>query len=123
MKPTREQLKGIFPWASKAFLDANASPDPERLPAPIAQPPPVVPLERVGEREAPCSARVTLRFDVHASRPTDSDNARVKELIDGLRHAGILVDDDWKHVAGTCVFVHKAPKGEEKTVITITPHP
>ena len=112
---TRESILARFPHASRAFIDANL----DRLPTTQPQPAPVLPLERAGEGKEACRTRLALRFDVFAPRPTDSDNARVKEVIDSLRHAGILADDDWRHIAGTSVYVHKAEAGKERTEVRV----
>lgn len=47
------------------------------------------------------SQPVMIAIEIRAARPCDPDNVSfaAKLLIDGLTHAGVLIDDSWKHVA------------------------
>lgn len=72
-----------------------------------------------GEANGPGRARV--RFTGYRVRPLDPDNfaGSVKDLLDGLRHAGLISGDEpWKIILET-EQVKVATFAEEKTVITI----
>lgn len=73
-----------------------------------------------GEKESLSRARV--RFTGYRVRPLDPDNfaGSVKDLLDGCRHAGLIVGDEpWNIILETdqvCVRAY----AQEKTVIEIT---
>lgn len=66
-------------------------------------------------------ARTIVRFTGHRVRPLDPDNfaASIKDLLDGLRHAGIVFGDEpWRIILQTEQVKVKAFK-DERTVIEI----
>lgn len=108
-----EDLKGIFKNASPSFIRANT---PTRLPAEPVQPKAAVPAEvfpevkiqdpqpeqnkadtlggtTQGKEEG--VPRTLVCFTLYRCRPLDPDNAAgsVKNVLDGLRHAKIILDD------------------------------
>ena len=67
--------------------------------------------------------RITVRFVGHRVRPLDPDNfaGSVKDLLDGLRHAGLLHGDEpWRIILET-EQVKVSSFKQEKTEITLTP--
>ncbi len=63
-----------------------------------------------------------VKIKVHSIRKrlTDADGVSAKAVIDGLVHAGILIDDSQEYVNEVSYSQEKCKKGEdEKTVITI----
>jgi len=115
---TYDLLKTMFPWASEEFLRAN-SVDAPPLPTPVPEPASRPPLVKAPRREEASRSRVEIRFDFYATRPKDSDNHFVKPLIDALRRASLIPDDDWKHVAGVMLYTHRCDKARERTEVRI----
>jgi hypothetical protein len=69
-----------------------------------------------------CLGRVSVRFVGFRVRPLDPDNfaASIKDLLDGLRHAGIIAGDEpWKIILET-EQVRVAHFEDERTEIEIT---
>lgn len=66
--------------------------------------------------------RVTLRIVGYRARPLDPDNfaSSTKSLIDGLRKAGLLTDDNFWAIKLETEQVKVASYAEEKTEVTIT---
>lgn len=115
-----QELKKMFPNASDAFLAANektvqlldrvdpyavkkdpyevaknsgeiSHPEPEHDKAPA--------LGRAKKGKAKGVSRTLVRFVGYRVRPLDPDNfsGSVKDLLDGLRHAGLISGDEpWK---------------------------
>jgi Holliday junction resolvase RusA-like endonuclease len=67
-------------------------------------------------------AQVTVSWGVNDKRRRDTDNfvGRTKPYIDGLVHAGVLVDDSSRNVIYQFQW-HEAKQKE--TIITVTPCP
>jgi len=65
--------------------------------------------------------RTCVRFTLHRVKYLDPDNAAgsVKDLLDGLRHAGLLSGDEWYRLKLEIDQEKVAHYAEEKTVITI----
>jgi hypothetical protein len=58
-------------------------------------------------------------------RPTDVTNmlASCKPAVDGLVVAGVLIDDDWQHMAlGSCRIERVSTVGDEGLAITVSTH-
>lgn len=134
-------LKALFPNASADFLAENATlgypkktpatgisaqknhdhhTDP-RLPNSIPQSNAPSALGTVAERKAQGDGRAIVRFTGYRVRPLDPDNfaGSVKDLLDGLRHAGYVSGDEpWKIILQTDQVKVKSYK-EERTVIEI----
>jgi hypothetical protein len=74
------------------------------------------------QRKAKSVPRITVRFVGYRVRPLDPDNfaGSVKDLLDGLRHAGLIPGDEpWKIRLET-EQEKVAHYAQEKTVISIT---
>lgn len=65
--------------------------------------------------------RITVRFTGYRVRPLDPDNfaGSVKDLLDGLRHAGIIHGDEWWRIRLETEQVKVSHYKEEETVIEI----
>jgi hypothetical protein len=120
---TRAQILARFPNASESVLSLAdetflggkiPNPEPQRHQAPA--------LGKAVPREATGLRRTLVRFTGYRVRPLDPDNfaGSVKDLLDGLRHAGILQGDEpWRIKLET--EQEKVGKySEEKTIIEIT---
>jgi hypothetical protein len=120
---TRAQILARFPNASESVLSLAdetflvgkiPNPEPQRHQAPS--------LGKAVPREATGLRRTLVRFTGYRVRPLDPDNfaGSVKDLLDGLRHAGILQGDEpWRIKLET--EQEKVGKySEEKTIIEIT---
>ena len=71
--------------------------------------------------EAQSDARVTVRFVGYRVRPLDPDNfaGSVKDLLDGLRHAGLLHGDEPWRIKLETEQVRVASFKEERTEIVL----
>lgn len=148
MPLTRRQLLAQFPHASEAFLRENSVeccsapiPKPKRvLEAVLAQERPV--YEAIPDRPLPHAisechqeqplgnpvqgkeegdGRTIIRFTGFRVRPLDPDNfaGSVKDLLDGIRHAGLISGDEpWKIILQTNQVKVRSFK-EEKTLVEI----
>lgn len=90
---------------------SNTQPEPNQAPA----------LVDPVSREAEGVHRITVRFTGYRVRPLDPDNfaGSVKDLLDGLRHAGIIPEDSWWHIKLETEQVKVSHFKEEETVIEI----
>jgi hypothetical protein len=89
----RQQPDGSF--ARPVAAQRAGSPVAARLPDPKPQPPARKTLDRAAPRKAAGQGRVVVRVTRRASRLLDFDNfAGCKFLIDQLRYAGLIADDD-----------------------------
>lgn len=101
----------------------HANPDPlRRLPHPEPQRHQAPALGGAGEGEAPGDGRAVVRFVGYRVRPLDPDNfaGSVKDLLDGLRHAGLIPGDEPWRIRLETEQVRVRTKAEEKTVIAVT---
>ena len=118
---TRAQILARFPHASESILSL-ADPDPDRE-VPHAKPQchQAPALGGAVQGEAKGIRRTLVRFTGYRVKPLDPDNfaGSVKDLLDGLRHAGILQGDEpWRIKLET--EQEKVGKySEERTVIEI----
>ena len=73
--------------------------------------------------EAAGLCRTRIRFVGYRVQPLDPDNfaGSVKDLLDGLRHAELLLDDNPEHITLETEQVRVAHRKDEKTVIEIEP--
>ncbi len=78
-------------------------------------------LERSNEGEKERLPSVTVRFRGYRVRPLDPDNfaGSVKDLLDGLRHAGLIPGDEPWNIRLETEQVKVDHFAEEKTVIEI----
>lgn len=73
-----------------------------------------------GEAEGP--PRVVVRFVGYRCRPLDPDNfaGGCKDLLDGLRHAGLIGGDEYWRITLITEQVKVSRRSEERTLISIT---
>jgi len=88
----------------------------------VAEPDHGLPLERVASAEGGGAGRVKVRLVRYATRLLDADNfaGGCKYLIDALRHAGFIVNDDPASIALSFDQVKVDTKADEGTEILIT---
>jgi len=109
-----------FPRASSAFVRNNletgskvpdSQPQPDKTPA----------LGAAVQGEEKSVLRLTVCFTLFRVQLLDPDNAAgsCKDLLDGLRHAGILSDDTWYQIKLEVDQQRVDHYNEEKTVIEI----
>lgn len=114
-------LRSLFPRASKSFLNLNETPNLCCLPNSKPQRDKAPALERANAGKTPGLRRIRVRFTGYRTRCLDPDNfaGSCKDLLDGLRHAGLIPSDSyWSIVFETAqeqVETHK----EERTLIEI----
>lgn len=107
-------LLTLFPRASRSCIAANVKvphAEPERYQAPA--------LGKAVPGKAEGAQRVTVRFTGYRVRPLDPDNfaGSVKDLLDGLRHAGLLLGDEPWRVRLETEQVCVRSYGQERTEI------
>lgn len=90
-----------------------------RTPHPVAEPPQRQALEPLPEKQAGDGPRAHLRIERRACRLLDLDNfaGGCKALIDCLKEAGFLADDDPGSVEITFAQVRVRTRKEEGTAI------
>ena len=97
---TRKELILAFPNASQSFLQANATKtnSPVQNPVPKQDHAPTLgsPVQRKKAGLGLAIGRIEVRFTLFRVRCLDPDNAAAstKNLLDGLRHARILPEDN-----------------------------
>ena len=119
------RLKARFPYASAAFIAKNSTNETPQartlLPDPKPKPDASPTLEGTGTGKEKGVRRTLVRFIGYRVRPLDPDNfaGSVKDVLDGLRHAGLIPGDEpWKiRLATEQVRVGKF--SEERTEIEI----
>ena len=94
---------------------------PSGIPHAIPQPPSRQALDHAGPRESPRKARTTLIITRSACSLLDADNyaGGCKPLIDQLRYAKLIADDDPETVEILFRQVKVKTKTEEMTKVTI----
>lgn len=75
-------------------------------------------FEQLGTDIQPFDRPVSISLRVYAVRPRDTDN-NCKLILDGIVHAGVLKDDDYKHLPELHIYVEKVSKGHERIEIDI----
>jgi len=119
---THRELQARYPNASDAFLRLNST-DAARVPAGNAQPDGRVSLGRKAKRNKTVhrstAGRLTLRITVYAIRPADWDGWFTKPIQDGLRHAQLLIGDEWYLLRGEVTSEKVQTLEEQRTVIEI----
>lgn len=125
-KQAEEQLitraRSSFFDVAKDILNSYATPDPYAVlpnPKPKCEPSPA--LGTPATREAQGLVRTLVRITGYRVRPIDPDNfsGGTKNVIDGLRKAGLIPDDDWWRITLQTEQVKVATIKEQKTVIEI----
>lgn len=127
---TENELRKYFPGASASTLRRNKAHDQEKS----SEPEHFVQDESVGaicgkEGDAGSASgsnseskgRVSVTITCYFTRPLDPDNVACKHLIDGLRHAGLLVDDRPQDIDLRIRQAKVDKRSEEKTEVTIRP--
>lgn len=118
---TREQILTRFPHATESTIQRNLSsasqlPHSESQQHSVRQGHP-----QIDSREEAGQDRYRVGIESRRRRLCDPDNLFVKPIIDALRYARLIADDSLKHIELSISQTKVALKGEERTVITITP--
>ncbi len=111
-------LKDRFPLGSAYFYEIN---DQREVSNSKPQSHAENSLDSVATGKETRDTRVRVRFTGHRVRPLDPDNfaGSCKDLLDGLRHAGLLEGDEpWRIIFETAQEKVKS-YAEEKTVIEL----
>lgn len=91
---------------------------------PVVKRQPRPPLAASIQREAEGFQRTVVRFTGFYVQPLDPDNfaGSIKDLLDGLRHAGLIPGDEWWQIRLETDQVKVATKKEERTeIVIVTP--
>lgn len=101
---------------------AASAPVASTLPAAEPQPNHGAPLDGAAPTESRSQPRTKVRISRYATRLLDADNfaGGCKYLVDALRHAGLIANDDPASVALEFGQVKVGSKEEEGTEILIT---
>jgi Holliday junction resolvase RusA-like endonuclease len=97
---TEQQLLMAFPNASKSFIQANATKTNSPIQNPISKqnyaPALGSAIQRKKDGLGLAVGRIEVRFTLFRVRCLDPDNAAAstKNLLDGLRHSGLLSEDN-----------------------------
>lgn len=100
---------------------ANETATDTRIPNPVTERDQAPALGGANEGKAARDERAVVRFEGYRVRPLDPDNfaGSVKDLLDGLRHAGLIPGDEpWRIRLETEQF-KVGSFNQEKTVIEI----
>jgi hypothetical protein len=117
MNPQR--LKQIFPHASQETININA----DRLVSDSGvEQDQKAALGRAKERKTEGMGGTRIRFTGYRVRPLDPDNfaGSVKDLLDGLRHAGVIEGDEWWRITLETTQKQVEHYNQERTLIEIT---
>ncbi len=111
------QFKQLLPNASQSFLEANGV-----ACAALAQPEQGAALECALQGEKESLERIVVRFTGFRVRPLDPDGhaGSIKDLLDGLRHAHLLPDDNFWTIRLQTEQEKVATFAEERVEIEIT---
>jgi hypothetical protein len=116
-----KSLLELFPRASQSFIEANETPNRSEIPDSEPQRHQATALGGTVEGKEKGVERTIVRFIGYRVRPLDPDNfaGGCKDLLDGLRHAGLLHGDEpWRIIFETAQEKVKS-YAEERTVIEI----
>ena len=97
---TEKELLLAFPNASRSFIQANATKTNSQLQNPVVKqdhaPALGSPIQGKEHSLGRATGRIEVRFTLFRVRCLDPDNAAAstKNLLDGLRHAGLLPEDN-----------------------------
>ena len=97
---TEKELLMAFPNASKSFIQANATKTNSPIQNPLSKqnyaPALGSPVQRKKAGLGLAIGRIEVRFTLFRVRCLDPDNAAAstKNLLDGLRHSGLLSEDN-----------------------------
>lgn len=127
-KVNPHQLKRLFPHASQSVLQANAcdyGKPPEskavdtRIPAGKPERLPDKALEVVREPQEGVGQRIIVRITCRRVSLQDPDNSLFKPLVDQLRYAGIIPEDDSKTIKLETDQIRVGTKKEEGTEVEV----
>jgi hypothetical protein len=120
---TGDQLQKQFPNASKSFLAINARDYPidSKIPHPESKRHQKAALGTAVRGKEKGVGRTVVSFTGYRVRPLDPDGfaGSIKDLLDGCRRAGLIVDDSFWHVRLITDQVKVKSFKQEKTVIEI----
>ena len=121
---THEQLQSL---GYHRHPDGNyyPAPPPPRLPDPIPQLNPVIPLVKTPQTQTKGKTRINLRIERVSTKLQDFDNyvGGTKPLTDQLRYSGLIPDDDPASIDASYHQQKCRHKKDEKTIVTIMYHP
>lgn len=111
-----EDLKELFPHASKTFLEIN----PDGIP-PSAEPQQVIHDGTDGQakRKEKDARRYAVRVTAFRKRAVDPDNLCAKYFIDALRYARVIHDDRAQDIDYSITQKQVEKTSQEKTLIEI----
>lgn len=120
---TRSEFTSLYPNASESTIARNCdlpglqNTKPESNPFNVAEA-----ADGGKEKSKAIGGRVRLSIESLRSRLCDVDNLAggAKFCIDGLRYSGLIRDDSPEHIE-LVVTQRKVKRGEEGTIVTITP--
>jgi hypothetical protein len=100
------------------------TPPPPRLPDPIPQLDPLVPLVKTPQTQTKGKTRINLRIERISVKLQDYDNfvGGTKPLTDQLRYSGLIPDDNPESISATYTQQKCRHKKDEKTIVTIIYH-
>jgi hypothetical protein len=116
-----KSLLSVFPRASQSFLNANEAENMCPIPDTKPQRHKASALDRADTGKTKSLRRIRVRFTGYRIRPLDPDNfaGGCKDLLDGLRHAGLIPGDEpWRIIFETAQEKVASYK-QEKTLIEI----
>jgi len=104
-----------------AYHTPHASPS-RQLPHPKPQPTQTPALGGTIPGKEEGVRRVVVRFTGYRVKPLDPDNfaGSTKDLLDGLRHAGLIQGDEWWRITLETEQVRVKSYAQERTEITIS---
>jgi hypothetical protein len=91
------------------------------IPVPVAESKPMVGLESGVLGEAESRPRVTVRIERRSTRLLDPDNlyGSVKSLVDCLRAAKLIVDDDSQSISLVVTQSKVKTRKDHETIVTL----
>lgn len=100
------------------------TPPPPRLPDPIPQHDPLIPLVKTPQTQTKGKTRINLRIERISVKLQDYDNfvGGTKPLTDQLRYSGLIPDDNPESISATYTQQKCRYKKDEKTIVTIIYH-
>lgn len=100
------------------------APPPQRIPDPIPQHDPLIPLVKSPQTQTKGKTRTHLRIERVSTKLQDFDNfvGGTKPLTDQLRYAGLIPDDDPASIDASYHQQKCKHKKDEKTIVTIIYH-
>lgn len=115
---TQSEIAQFLPAASPDCIRVNAD---NILPNPKPKYDKKTTLGKAVQGEKSGVERIKVSFTLYRIKLLDPDNAAgsVKDLLDGLRHSGLIADDDWKSIRLSTGQEKVNHFAEEKTVVKI----